>query len=238
MSPLVLYQFPGKDGLSLSPFVNKVHFALRLKKLEYTTKSLLFPRPTSETGRLPVLTHDGKKIHDSTEIIRYVEERFTDHPLIPKDKRRAAESHVLEEWSDESFMPMIQHARLYDRTAMKELTAISLPKIPDPFRGIAMSIRMRPTYKKFAYLHALGDDARLAQIDRSLDALETFLEDRRYLGGDEPSVADVAVGAAMHIMIFFRNTIEPWSRVSARPRLCVWLTDFFRATNVAVDGKL
>src|SRR5262245_44143113 len=171
MSPLLLYQFPGKDGLSLSPFVNKVHFALRLKKLQYETETLLFPKQQSETGRLPVIVHEGKKVHDSTEIMRYLDVAFPEHPLVPKDPRRAAEAHILEEWSDESFMPLIQYQRLYDRTAMVEFADITLPKVPAPIRHAIMKVRMGRTRGEFGYIDEIGPDARSAQLERGLDAL-------------------------------------------------------------------
>jgi len=47
---------------------------------------------------VPVLEDDGKLIADSTAIFEYLEERYPDPPLYPRDEARRAEAVLLIDW--------------------------------------------------------------------------------------------------------------------------------------------
>jgi glutathione S-transferase len=47
---------------------------------------------------VPVLVDDGRVVADSTEILRYLEERHPDPPLFPRDRARRAELDVFLDW--------------------------------------------------------------------------------------------------------------------------------------------
>jgi glutathione S-transferase len=47
---------------------------------------------------VPVLEEDGRVIHDSTAILEYLEERYPEPPLYPRDEARRAEAHILMDW--------------------------------------------------------------------------------------------------------------------------------------------
>ncbi len=108
---ITLWQFPGIDGLSLSPYANKVHWALRLKGVAYRTESVRFAKGVSRTEYLPVLELDGRLVHDSSEILRALDERFPEPRLVPASRLDAARAHGLEEWIDEGFLPPRGRAR-------------------------------------------------------------------------------------------------------------------------------
>lgn len=50
---------------------------------------------------VPVIVDDGKVVHDSTRIIRHLEERFPQPPLFPAEGARRAELDVFLEWFNE-----------------------------------------------------------------------------------------------------------------------------------------
>ena len=47
---------------------------------------------------VPVLEHEGKVLSDSPVILEYLEERFPEQPLLPRDLRRQAEVRVFCAW--------------------------------------------------------------------------------------------------------------------------------------------
>ena len=47
---------------------------------------------------VPVLEDDGRVIADSTAILEYLEERYPEPPLYPRDEARRAEARVLIDW--------------------------------------------------------------------------------------------------------------------------------------------
>src|SRR5262249_32465216 len=108
MPERVLHQF------TLSPYCVKVRKILEFKGLAYTTAEVNpFARRTvvriSGQRRVPVLVEtpgDGsppKVIADSTAIARYLDERYPDRPVYPRDPEARARTVLLEDWSDEVF---------------------------------------------------------------------------------------------------------------------------------------
>ena len=81
MAEIKLYQFgPVADRESASPFCIKLHYALRYKRLQFEAVNLASPSQVKEynpRGKLPVLGYDDTLILDSSDVVRYIEER---HP--------------------------------------------------------------------------------------------------------------------------------------------------------------
>jgi glutathione S-transferase len=55
-------------------------------------------REVSGQDRVPVLVHDGRVVTDSTAILEYLEDRYPDPPLYPRDDARRAEVTVFVDW--------------------------------------------------------------------------------------------------------------------------------------------
>src|SRR5258705_12191098 len=87
----------------------KVRVALGLKRVAYETQDIA-PMDRSAVvsasgqGLVPVLVVDGRAIADSTRILLYLDERYPDPPLVPKDPAVRAECLLLEDWADLAFM--------------------------------------------------------------------------------------------------------------------------------------
>jgi glutathione S-transferase len=88
----------------MSTNVERVALALAHKGLK--VKSVVMPfeertevRKVSGQDLVPVLVDDGKVVIDSMEIVRYLEQKFTDTPpLYPKDPARRADCLVFIDW--------------------------------------------------------------------------------------------------------------------------------------------
>lgn len=90
--------------VELSTNVERVALALGHKGLK--VKSVVMPfddrtevRKVSGQDLVPVLVDDGKVVIDSMEIVRYLEQKFTDTPpLYPKDPARRADCLLFIDW--------------------------------------------------------------------------------------------------------------------------------------------
>jgi glutathione S-transferase len=89
----------------------KVRKTLDLKGLPYETVDIKayarrdVKRVSGQT-LVPALVDDGNVVTDSTRILLYLEERYPQTPLLPRDPRERAECLVLEEWADSTFMAL------------------------------------------------------------------------------------------------------------------------------------
>lgn len=97
MATMRLYRF----DRSLN--VERVALALAHKKLAVESVAV-DPEDRSEVERVsgqklvPVLEDGGKIVFDSMEVVRYLEERYPEIPLYPKDPARRAEMLIFIDW--------------------------------------------------------------------------------------------------------------------------------------------
>jgi glutathione S-transferase len=82
-----------------SPFAWKVWLTLEHKQIPYEFKLLSFDRGDLKTpefravnprGQVPAIVDDGFALWESTAIVEYLEERYPQQPLLPKDARGRA----------------------------------------------------------------------------------------------------------------------------------------------------
>ena len=104
-----LFHFP------LSPFSAKVRMALYEKGLSFetveipTAKSGILEKPPelfeiNPRGEVPALVDDDVRLYDSTVILEYLEDRYPDPRLYPKDVVERARARQLEDAGDEVFL--------------------------------------------------------------------------------------------------------------------------------------
>jgi glutathione S-transferase len=103
----------------LSLFTGKVRIALDEKGIAYEKITVPFsrergydPKPPevvriNPKGQVPVLVDEGLALYDSTVILEYLEDRYPDPPLYPRDVRERARCRQLEAAADEIFFPFV-----------------------------------------------------------------------------------------------------------------------------------
>jgi glutathione S-transferase len=102
----------------LSLFTWKVRIALAEKGLEYETVVVPFSRRTwyvkpsellamNPKGQVPVLVDGDLTVYDSTIILEYLEDRWPEPPLYPRDPAARARCRQLEAAADEIFFPQV-----------------------------------------------------------------------------------------------------------------------------------
>lgn len=96
-----------------SPFAWKVWLALEHKGIPYEGKRLSFDNDDTKTpqflkinprGQVPAIVDDGFALAQSNAICEYLEERYPDKPLLPKDvKARATVRRLIAEADDKLY---------------------------------------------------------------------------------------------------------------------------------------
>jgi len=217
---ITLYQF------EISPFADKVRRAMRWKGVDFVTAEVRVTeqrrlRRLSPTGKLPVIVHEGRTIADSTDILRFLDQRFPEKPLRPDDPRDAAWAVILEDWADESlyFFDLTMRSWPQNRTWFVDDLLRHQPA------GLVRPMLARAipgAIAKVARTQGLGrktPEAVAADLAALYDALDTLLSGRDWLAGPRLSSADVAVRAMVNVL---DRTVEGEALRAARPALDAW----------------
>lgn len=197
----------------LSPFCRKVRLSLAEKKLEvelveekYWEKDPDFIR-RNPAGKVPVLKIDGVTLSESSAICEYIEERYPDPPLLPKDPAARHEVRRLVSWFDDKFHSEVTSKLLYERVN-KKITKEGYPDSGNVKAG-ARAIKFHLEY--FGWL----------------------LDERRWLAGSELSLADFAAAAHLSSLDYIsdvdwtlNSTVRDWyAKIKSRPAFRSILAD-------------
>jgi len=229
MTPITLHQF------EISPFCQKVRRILHLKGAAYeirevsALRSAVDVRRINRIGKLPVLEIDGALIADSSEIARFLDQRFPDPPLWPTDPRERAQCHLLEDWADESlyFYEMTMRLQWPSNSARwaRELLAA------DGRAGQAIAPYLVPRIvaqrTKAQGVGRKPHDLVLRELGRHLDALDALLGDGDWLASDALTIADIAVAAQLTAIAGAR---EGQAALAGHPLTTAWLLRTDEAT--------
>jgi glutathione S-transferase len=223
-------------GSRLSPFVEKVVRAAALKGLSYElvdVKSPLdFRRWNPQTGKMPVLEIDGERTYDSTLILRLLDVRFPEPPLVDADSGIAARQRFIEDWSDEALywygMALRWADVNTDATVAQVVESLPLPSFVRPLVGMIFR-RQVAAQARAQGLARLPIEILLAELERRLDELLVWLADRPFFFADRPSVADLAIFGQMR-MLQSGPTPQAAERIRSRPTLGAYLVRVDAAT--------
>jgi len=115
-------------GALLSPFVRKVRCVLAEKQVAY---ELVATNPfdksgdflkRSPLGRIPALEDEqGRSLADSTVIAEYLEERFPEPPLFPRDPYDRARVRWFDEYADGGMAPSLTAKVFFQRVISAKL---------------------------------------------------------------------------------------------------------------------
>ncbi len=198
----------------LHPFSRKVRLALAEKKLEFDLQiEKIWERRTAflamnPAGDVPVMVEaDGTILSNSQVICEYLEEVYPEINLLGRDSIQRAETRRLVSWFDVKFSREVTD-NLVGEKLMKRFLKMGEPHGP--------SIR-----------------AGHANIHYHLDYIGFLCEKRKWLAGEQFTLADVAAAAHLSCIDYIGDV--PWdehhaardwySRVKSRPSFRPLLED-------------
>jgi len=177
----------------LSPYCRKVRLSLAEKKIEvelveerYWEKDPDFLR-RNPAGKVPVLRLDGQILSESAAICEYIEETRPEPPLMPKTPEARYEVRRLVSWFDDKFHHEVTSKLLYERVN-KKVTGEGYPDSKNVKEG-ARAIKYH------------------------LDYMTWLLDHRRWLAGDQMTLADFAAAAHLSALDYISDV--DWNRSAA-----------------------
>ncbi|MCK0170918.1 glutathione S-transferase family protein [Aliiroseovarius sp. S1123] len=197
----------------LSPFCRKVRLSLAEKKVEvelveerYWERNPEFLR-RNPAGKVPILKIDGRLLTESAAICEYLEEKFPEPALLPRDPENRYEVRRLVSWFDDKFHNEVTSNLLYERVNKKVMGT-----------GYPESKNVKAGAKAIKY---------------HLDYMGWLLEQRRWLAGNELSLADFAAAAHLSSLDYIsdvdwnRNAnVRDWyAKIKSRPAFRSILAD-------------
>lgn len=189
----------------LSPFCRKVRLVLGEKKLDvelieerYWLENPEFLR-RNPAGKVPVMRSEEGLLSDSVAITEYLEEKYPNPALMPKDAEGRAEVRRLVMWFDDKFHHEVTVNLLYERVNKKLMG-----------KGYPDSKNIKIGAKKIKY---------------HLDYMDWLLEQRRWLAGDAMTLADFAAAAHLSCLDYIRDVdwnrsaqVKDWyAKIKSRP---------------------
>ena len=197
----------------LSPFCRKVRLSLAEKKLEvdlveerYWERDPEFIR-RNPAGKVPVLKINDLTLSESTPTCEYIEERYPEPPLLPKDAAARHEVRRLVAWFDDKFHAEVTSKLLYERVN-KKIT-------------------------KEGYPDSTNVKAGAKAIKFHIEYMGWLLDERRWLAGPELSLADFAAAAHLSSLDYISDvdwnlntTVRDWyAKIKSRPAFRSLLAD-------------
>jgi len=198
---------------SLSPFCRKVRLVLGEKRIEvelieerFWDKRLQFLN-INHAGAVPVYAENNVVISDSTAIFEYLEETHAEPSLLPNQPEKRAEARRLSHWFNDKFQKEVTENLLYERVYKK----IAKRGYPDS-RKIKLGIR------NFKF---------------HLDYMNWLLDKRKWLAGDEMTIADFSASAHLSSLDYTNDvdwdgfpSVKDWySKIKSRPAFRTILSD-------------
>jgi glutathione S-transferase len=233
---LTLYQLPE------SPFCDKIRRALNWKRIPYQVRDLSMwevltkLRRVNPIRKVPALDVDGKIVADSTDIAYYLDERWPERPLVPRDPVERALCHFLEDWADESlYFYEVRLRFTFSRNRARWLAVLLGGDRPLLRKVLAPAVTR--VLREQCAAQGVGrkpEATVLRDVDRHLDALSAWLSGRTWLVGGALTLADLAVYAQLRCVDCAEEGRE---RIDARPLIREWMSRVVDATAEPAPGS-
>jgi len=199
-----------------------VERALQLKAIEYRRVDVppvahkAMQRALFGGGTVPGLKLDGRRILGSVPIIRALEEKAPEPPLLPADPKERKAVELAEGWGDEVLQPLVRRvlwsALRREPAAMPSYSEGSKLPIPAPVARLTAPLiaRAEQRINQAADLNVRAD---LAHLDHHLARVDRWIE-HEVIGGEQPNAADLQIGAGLRLLLTVEDIA---SAVPSRP---------------------
>jgi len=192
---ITLYQYPPAFGIpSASPFCVKAEVLLKMAGVGYRSRLLSDPRKAAKK-KLPYIDDDGTIIADSAFIRWHLEERHGadfDGRLTARDR---AASDAFVRMIEEHLYWILVYSRWIEPDNWARLRTEFFAELPGLLRPLITRIIQKKVVRNLdgqgIGRHSREEIYRLGAAD--LDTLATWLADKPFFMGEQPSAADATV---------------------------------------------
>lgn len=199
--------------VALSPFCRKVRLTLAEKKIEVELIEEKYWDPSPDflrhnpAGKVPILRIDNRFMPESQAICEYLEETHQGPALMPRDRDGRYEVRRLCAWFDDKFNHEVTEKIMGERVWKKVM--------------------------KKGYPDSKTVKEGLRAIRYHLDYMGWLLEQRRWLAGDQMTLADFAAAAHLSCLDYISDVnwdqqpaVRDWySKIKSRPAFRPLLQD-------------
>jgi len=189
-----LYQFPRAPTVpNLSPFCLKVETWLRANKIPYEVVESF--RLRSKNGLMPFVELNGRQIADSQLIIFELEKHFRVTEQSKISPERAGIARAIDRMIEGSTFYTLIYTKVYKNTAKFVQANITGGPFPSFLRTL-FSLVFKKMVKGRLNSQGYGkfDEADVQEVlRRDLEAINDVLGDKKYIGGDNPCIADFTI---------------------------------------------
>jgi glutathione S-transferase len=199
-----------------------VERALQLKAIEYRRIDMppvahkAIQKALFGGSTVPGLVLDGQKVLGSLQIIRALEEKAPEPPLLPSDPKERKSVELAEGWGDEVLQPLVRRvlwaALARAPGAMASYSEGSKLPIPAPIARLSAPLIARAE-QRINGAADLNVRADLAHLEHHLARVDRWVE-HEVIGGERPNAADLQIGSGLALLL----TVEDVASVAgSRP---------------------
>jgi glutathione S-transferase len=199
-----------------------VERALQLKAIEYRRIDMppvahkAIQKALFGGSTVPGLVLDGQKVLGSLQIIRALEEKAPEPPLLPSDPKERKSVELAEGWGDEVLQPLVRRvlwaALARAPGAMPSYSEGSKLPIPAPIARLSAPLIARAE-QRINGAADLNVRADLAHLEHHLARVDRWVE-HEVIGGERPNAADLQIGSGLALLL----TVEDVASVAgSRP---------------------
>lgn len=197
----------------LSPFCRKVRLVLAEKKIEVELAEERYWEQGQDfmlrnpAGKIPVLKIDGKTLSESQAICEYIDETVPEPRLMPREVDARYEVRRLCAWFDDKFHREVTSKLLYERVNKKIMGQ--------------------------GYPDSQNVKSGANRIKGHLDYMDGLFDQRRWLAGDQMTLADLTAAAHLSCLDYISdvdwdrsaNVKEWYAKIKSRPSFRSILAD-------------
>ncbi|WP_395340543.1 glutathione S-transferase N-terminal domain-containing protein [Ningiella sp. W23] len=224
-------------GAQVSLFSGKTRSYLKYKQIPFqeqvATAKVVNGELYQQTGlrMIPVVkTPDGKYIQDTSAIMDYFEERFSDDSIYPAFPLHRLIAHYLELYADEWLLLPAMHYRWHYKREnlwfiLKEFGASAVPEWPrflQPFGALVPAIYFGRLYKPVLGISQKNRHEVEQFYKGFLRYFDAHLATQDFVFGQRPSVADFAFYGPLYAHLYRDPYSGKMMRESA-PRVAQWV---------------
>ncbi len=234
-------------GASVSYYTGKLETYLRYKGIAYERDSP-YRQAREIEARVGCIQHpmvqldDGRWMTDSSPMILYLESEHPERPVMPADPVVGFIAHLIEDYADEWLWRPAMHYRWsheHDRELLSRILADELTAHVKRPRFLRRWAIKRRQFTGFVKNDGVTPSTRAhveASYHRILALMSAVLEQRPFLLGTRPSLADIGLMGPM-LRHFGQDPTPAEIMRDSAPRVYEWVARMWNAGNLPDEGE-